>query len=731
VSANFKGAEKKVYEEWQSFIEPLNNPILIISNDCQVLQANKAATSYFKQSRGNTIGSYFSIILYGTNTPPIDCPVEKTLKTKKREIIEHYLEDRKTWMRINAYPFFKTKKEIDRIVCIIEDLTENKQAEKDRKSIEDKFQLVFENIYDVIMLFDAKGNIQEVSPSFLQMTGYESSEMVGKNFKEIDILTPESKQALIKSIHHVLEGNRIRMVEYDFIDKNGDIRNCEVSSSPILQDNKVTGIICVSRNVTKRKQTEAALKESEEKYKALVENPLIGILIIQDGKFVYVNDRVAEMHGYTPEELLNSSTLAMLHPDYRDAAVKRAIRVGKGESLPGIVEQKRQKKDGEVFWAATIITPIIYQGKPAIAETIVDITAAKTAQEEIKQARDKLAEAIGKLERRNYETGIISEMRDMMQVAADMNELPPIIKSNMEKLFPGAGGALFLMDPTKSELETVGRWNDFPEDIDDNIFAPDACWALRRSNVYIVEDTDIDSICPHLKHPPSNIYACIPVMDKGEIIGLLHIRDHKSMSPDDRQKLLTILKETSNSISEYLSLSMANLRLTETLKYQSIKDPLTALYNRRFLMESFTKEIVRASRKKTKITIVMIDIDHFKKFNDKWGHAAGDELLMQLGKFFRENIRESDIACRYGGEEFVILMPESDAEVTFKRAEKMRSEVKNIKAFIGSHRLPPIALSMGISEYPTNGENVDDLLRIADDAMYKAKQEGRDRVVVA
>jgi len=226
-------------------------------------------------------------------------------------------------------------------------------------------------------------------------------------------------------------------------------------------------------------------------------------------------------------------------------------------------------------------------------------------------------------------------------------------------------------------------------------------------------------------------YACIPMVAKSEVIGLLHLRDSNYMNEQDRQTLIETLHDIAAPLSEYLSLAIANLKLRETLKYQSIKDPLTGLFNRRFMIESFNREIARATRKQTKISLVMIDIDHFKNFNDSWGHAAGDELLIQLGKLFKESIRECDIACRYGGEEFVILMAESNIEDTFKRADKLREDTKNIRAYVNGQLLPPVSISMGIAEYPTHGKNVDDLLHIADTILYRAKQEGRDKVIIA
>jgi diguanylate cyclase (GGDEF)-like protein len=190
------------------------------------------------------------------------------------------------------------------------------------------------------------------------------------------------------------------------------------------------------------------------------------------------------------------------------------------------------------------------------------------------------------------------------------------------------------------------------------------------------------------------------------------------------------LKDTAVILSEYLSLSIANIQLNERLERQSIRDPLTGLFNRLFMVESLEREIRRAERKQTQVGIIMTDIDHFKQFNDKCGHAAGDKVLAQLGTFFKARIRGADIACRYGGEEFAFFLPESSAEDTFKRADQMREEAKNLEVHHGGELLATVTLSMGISTYPDQGSNAEDLLRVADAALYRAKQEGRDRVII-
>jgi len=195
--------------------------------------------------------------------------------------------------------------------------------------------------------------------------------------------------------------------------------------------------------------------------------------------------------------------------------------------------------------------------------------------------------------------------------------------------------------------------------------------------------------------------------------------------------MIANLREMSSQLSELLSLSISNLRLSETLSIQSIRDPLTGLFNRRYTEEMLQREIYRAARKQHEIGVVMADIDHFKRFNDLYGHAAGDLVLAELAALLKTRMRGADIACRYGGEEFVLVFTEASLEDTMVRANQLKDEVKGLRVSYAGQEIGPIALSMGVSAYPVGGTRPEELLRAADAALYRAKQAGRDRVVSA
>jgi diguanylate cyclase (GGDEF)-like protein len=190
-------------------------------------------------------------------------------------------------------------------------------------------------------------------------------------------------------------------------------------------------------------------------------------------------------------------------------------------------------------------------------------------------------------------------------------------------------------------------------------------------------------------------------------------------------------RQLAAAIAERVALSLSNLRLRDELRGHSIRDALTGLFNRRFMEESLSREVARASRRGDPLAVVMIDLDHFKRFNDAYGHEAGDEVLRAFGEFLRGRTRGGDVACRYGGEEFALILPGATLEDGAARAEEIRRQSKLVHVRLGERSLGPVTLSLGVAALPEHGASAADLLRAADHALYEAKNGGRDRVVLA
>jgi diguanylate cyclase (GGDEF)-like protein len=222
---------------------------------------------------------------------------------------------------------------------------------------------------------------------------------------------------------------------------------------------------------------------------------------------------------------------------------------------------------------------------------------------------------------------------------------------------------------------------------------------------------------------------------QGNTIGILHLEFKNATRLRNGSGTGSFFRDSHQqlalSVSSHIALSLASLQLRETLREQSIRDPLTRLFNRRFLEESLERELQIASRKKQGIAVLFLDLDHFKRFNDTFGHDAGDMVLQSLADLFRTFFRSTDICCRYGGEEFAIILPESSAQDAAVRANALRSEVANLRLQYKKQTLGPLSLSAGVAAFPEHASASDELLKIADQCLYESKARGRDVVTVA
>jgi diguanylate cyclase (GGDEF)-like protein len=243
-------------------------------------------------------------------------------------------------------------------------------------------------------------------------------------------------------------------------------------------------------------------------------------------------------------------------------------------------------------------------------------------------------------------------------------------------------------------LEAVATWGNPSSE---PLFAPDDCWGLRRGRPYRLTRGADGIPCRHAARPERTTAMCIPMMARGEALGLLHVTFPADVPATDSTERLV------NMVSESIALAIANLRLHESLQRQSIRDPLTGLFNRRYMEESFEREIRRAKRADQPVTVVMFDLDHFKVFNDTHGHGAGDRVLHELGHVLQGSCRGEDIACRYGGEEFMVILPGVSLTQATTYANTVREQVARLRIEYRREWLGQVTITAGVSLYPTHG----------------------------
>jgi len=315
----------------------------------------------------------------------------------------------------------------------------------------------------------------------------------------------------------------------------------------------------------------------------------------------------------------------------------------------------------------------------------------------------------------------IQKFSHILACCQESAELSQVVSKSALSIFPNSSGALYITHPSMDKNEVIATWGEhwYGEDI----YSISDCWGLRKSATYTAFDQEQDIFCHHLSQYKHAATICTPLLAHSVTLGALHIIFEKPPS----QSVQNLFK----TMADHLSLTLSNLNLRESLKLQAIRDPLTNLYNRRYLDETLQNELLKANRHKHSIGILMIDIDHFKKFNDSFGHDAGDHALQLVSSVLNHVIRAEDLACRYGGEEFIIVMPDTDLATLENRAAKLLTQTRELDLVYRKKPLGHITLSIGVAIYPMHGIDAAACISAADSALYLSKSAGRDRYTVS
>jgi diguanylate cyclase (GGDEF)-like protein/PAS domain S-box-containing protein len=475
-----------------------------------------------------------------------------------------------------------------------------------------------------------------------------------------------------------------------------------------------------------RKRAEDALRKSEERYRTLVEVPPEAIINTDmAGQILFVNQKFAMMLRIASiEELIGREVVEFIETDDRARTYENIRKIFIDGELKE-VEYTFQRSDGASFPGGVSIGLIVdHEGKPGgLIWVVRDITERKHAQEALIKANFELKRSIDELGQYNREATLRNEMGNLLQSCLTVEEAYAVIAQYGEELFDRMPGQVYKLNESRNLMETVVGWGEPIPGV--QLISPSTCWALRRGRAHVVNETNQRLRCDHLECPESGgdpiNYICVPMTAQGNTIGVL-FQQVKLAKP------VAHLEQLIRVFAERASLALANLTLSESLRFQSVRDPLTNLFNRRYMEETLEREFRQAVRHKRSLGVLMLDLDHFKLFNDTNGHAAGDALLREMGTYLAHNIRSSDVVCRYGGDEFAIIMPESNLEESKKRAEQLRLGIKNLQVEFRSQLLNSVTVSIGVTSFPEQGKSTEEILRIADDALYRVKKTGRDRV---
>ncbi len=491
--------------------------------------------------------------------------------------------------------------------------------------------------------------------------------------------------------------------------------------------------LIVGSEVSERQRLAIGLNEQATYLDSLIQNSPLGIAVLdRQGSVELANLAFEKLFQYNQHELasIDIGSIGMLDDEGTDST-ELIPQIFGGKAIHRAVRQRR--KDGHILDLALHGVPLLINGDVRGAYLIYeDISERIRAGEAQRQHAESLDRLVKELELRTEQMTSLNEMGALLACSGTVKEACAVVANSVQKLLPTArSGALYLCRSSRDLFEAAVRWGK--KDVSAPTFPLEACWALRRGQLHWSDLFGNGITCQHLTSNSTTECLCVPMVAQGNTIGVLHLeflsaelrRDSDTEDFRDSRQRLAV------SAASQIALSLASLQLRETLREQSIRDPLTRLFNRRFLEESIERELQLAARRKQSVAVLFLDLDHFKKFNDTFGHDAGDMVLQALADMFRNFFRSSDICCRYGGEEFAIVLPDSSSEDAAIRADGLRAAVKNMRLQYKKQTLGSLTLSVGIAVFPENCSTAAELLKIADQCLYESKARGRDVVTLA
>jgi diguanylate cyclase (GGDEF)-like protein len=348
-------------------------------------------------------------------------------------------------------------------------------------------------------------------------------------------------------------------------------------------------------------------------------------------------------------------------------------------------------------------------------------------------ANQELLSTVGQLEQHNFEVTELNRLAEELQSCNDLKETFSVVAERLAALFPLASGCLYVAQTLEvgDKFAPVIQWGTQP--ISEAVLDVDDCLAFTDYRIKLTVGLGQESCCRHIDQTGKHLSLCLPLLGKQDIIGLVYLvfgqKDQTVADFDER--LVDKWKRLATSVTDQLTMIMANIKLRDRLQNLSVRDGLTGLFNRRYMEETLKREFMFAARAKHPVGLIILDVDFFKKFNDTYGHDAGDIVLVELARLLASNVRNCDVVCRFGGEEFVIILPGPPPEAALARAELLRAKVENELQINYQGQALKLTISLGAAIYPTHGETPDQILKAADTALYKAKESGRNRAMLA
>ena len=443
------------------------------------------------------------------------------------------------------------------------------------------------------------------------------------------------------------------------------------------------------------------------------------------GIMIFQNDQYLAFTGLTEEAAkAPNSWSKQVHPNDLDRVMEIYLNALQNQ-CSFTVEYRLKRHDGEYRDVLDSAQP-----RHDTAGEFAGYVGSTMDISERKAQERALIESNRETEKRSHDLNLLYELKSDLQVCREVDETRPVLTKYCEQLFPNMAARIFLHNNSRDLVEPFLDWGPNKK-VDSDMFSPGECWALRKGKSHLETPTSLGAMCPNARACNHENYLCVPMIAFGETVGIMQVDLATQANGGQLTNNLNPLEELCGMAADEIAGAVEELKLRAKLQHQSTRDPLTHLYNRRYFMEAFEREIYRAQQHDRELSLLMIDLDHFKHFNDSYGHIGGDMVLREFGKVLENATRGGDIAARYGGEEFAVVMIDCPADGALKRADEIRRNTERIAIEFHHELLGGISASIGIANFPSDADTIEKLTSLADDALYAAKADGRNCIVYA
>ncbi len=576
-------------------------------------------------------------------------------------------------------------------------------AEERLRESEARFRLLAEHAHDLVVLVDGDGRILYASPSHERVLGFPPGELEGT--RAFDLVHPEDFPAQQAAFRERLASGRSSAVVQRLRHRDGSWVWVESVGVPIPPGKGGAATVLVTgRDISERKRADAVSRETGEKYRTLVEGSLAGVYIIQDGAFVYVNPRMAEIFGYAPEELIGTAAVALGAADERALLAETLTRRLEAGTDSIHYSFRGTRRDGAEIDVEVLCSRIEYGGRPAIAGTLLDVTERKRS-EKLRSALYRIAAETAAAE-------------DLPQVFAAVHRI-------VGELMDARNFYIALVDPA---TETIR----FPYFVDAFDAPPPPAplgrgmtdYLLRSGRPVLASPEEADRLARtgevEMLGSPCVDWLGVPLRSGVKTIGAIVVQSYTPAARYGERE-----KELLTFVSQHVAAAIETRRAEDQIRHLAFHDALTDLPNRLLFNDRLTLAVAQAQREGERLGVMFLDVDRFKVINDSLGHTAGDELLRAIARRTTALLREGDTLARLGGDEFIVLLPAiAGVPDAVRVAEKILQSFR--QPFLACGQDLYITASIGVSLYPFDGRDAETLIRNADIAMYRAKEQGRD-----